>query len=429
MNKTKLIMPLNKFSTRFSLSFLIFLLVCFVSTSSFAGPTDSTTAKKEAAPAAGGDDALVVNGEVIFKGNCAQCHFLDKDKVGPPLRGAVGRWGSAAKMMDFIKHPAATAATDAYAKSLLTKFAPTVMPNHDFLKANELKSLVAYIQKGKDPVAVGTSAAIKEGGTAPAETPYMLYILIIIVLILIVVVLILILTVVQKYLKDKEATLVKEDKELVDQKFNIMDVVKSNIFITIVSLLFIGVAAKSCWVGLMGIGVEQGYAPKQPIPFSHKLHAGKYKIDCNYCHTGVTKGKQANIPSLNICMNCHSQIKTGPSGDKALADLREHYAKKTPVKWIRVHNLPDLAYFNHSQHVKVGGIECRTCHGDIDSMDVVKQHSNLTMGWCINCHRETAVNAKGNAYYDKLIADHNKLSKKDMTVAEIGGLECSKCHY
>jgi cytochrome c2 len=426
MNKTKLIMPLNKFSTRFSLSFLIFLLVCFVSTLSFAQnePVVPTV------PAAGGNEALVTNGEVIFKSNCAQCHFLDKDKVGPPLRGAVGRWGSADKMMDFIKHPAATATTNPYAKSLLAKYAPTVMPNHDFLKADELKSLVAYIEKGKDPVAVGETTKTAEGGqAAPAETSIMLYILITIVLILIVIVLILILTVVQKYLKDREATLVKEDKELVDQKFSIMAVVKSNIFITIVSLLFIGVAAKSCWVGLMGIGVEQGYAPKQPIPFSHKLHAGKYKIDCNYCHTGVTKGKQANIPSLNICMNCHTQIKTGPSGDKALADLRDHYARKTPVKWIRVHNLPDLAYFNHSQHVKVGGIECKTCHGDIDSMDVVKQHSNLTMGWCINCHRETAVNGKGNAYYDKLIADHNKFSKKDMTVAEIGGLECSKCHY
>jgi len=426
MNKTKLIMPLNKFSTRFSLSFLIFLLVSFVSTSSFA--EDSTATKTGPAP---GGDALVANGEVIFNANCAQCHFLDKEKVGPSLRGAVKRWGGADKMMEFIKQPAVTATKNPYAKALLAKYAPTVMPNHDFLKENDLKSLVAYIEKGKDPVAVGAKATTEGGGgaAAQAETPYMLYTLIIIVLILVVVVLVLILTVVQKYLKDRETTLAKEDRELVDQKFSIMAVVKSNIFITIISLLFIGVAAKSCWVGLMGIGIEQNYAPKQPIPFSHKLHAGKYKIDCNYCHTGVTKGKQANIPSLNICMNCHTQIKTGPSGDKALADLREHYAKKTPVKWVRVHNLPDLAYFNHSQHVKVGGIECRTCHGDIDSMDVVRQHSNLTMGWCINCHRETAVNGKENAYYDKLIADHNKYSKKELTVAEIGGLECSKCHY
>jgi cytochrome c2 len=427
MNKTKLNMPLNKFSPRFSLSFLIFLLVCFVSISSFA---QDSTAKKESAPAAGGGDALVGQGEAIFKSNCSSCHFLDKEKVGPALRGAVKRWGGAAQMMEFIKQPAVTATKNPYAKTLLAKYAPTVMPNHDFLKENELKSLVAYIENGKDAVIIKDGPQPGPGGaTAQAETPVMLYVLIIIVLILISVVLVLILVVVKKYLKDKEDTLAVEDKELVNQKFSIKAVVRSNIFITIVSLLFIGVAAKSCWVGLMGIGIEQNYAPKQPIPFSHKLHAGKYKIDCNYCHTGVTKGKQANIPSLNICMNCHSQIKTGPSGDKALADLRDHYARKTPVKWVRVHNLPDLAYFNHSQHVKVGGIECKTCHGDIDSMDVVRQHSNLTMGWCINCHRETAVNGKGNAYYDKLIADHNKFSKKELTVAEIGGLECSKCHY
>jgi mono/diheme cytochrome c family protein len=416
-------MPLNKFSSRFSLSFLIFLLVCFVSTTSFA--QDSIKA------AGGASDPLVAQGEAIFKSNCSSCHALGKVKVGPALSGAVGRWGSEAKMIDFIKHPGQTATKDAYAKALLAKFAPTVMPNQDFLKDDELKAIVAYIKGGKDPVEGGGGGTPNPvpGETAKAETPYMLYTLIIIVLILLVIVLILILTVVKRYLRDKENTLVAEDKELVNQKFSIKAVIKSNIFITIVSLLFIGVAAKSCWVGLMGIGIEQNYAPKQPIPFSHKLHAGKYKIDCNYCHTGVTKGKQANIPSLNICMNCHSQIKTGPSGDKALADLRDHYARNTPVKWVRVHNLPDLAYFNHSQHVKVGGIECKTCHGDIENMDVVRQHSNLTMGWCINCHRETAVNGKGNAYYDKLIADHNKFSKKELTVAEIGGLECSKCHY
>ncbi|MFL5730384.1 MAG: c-type cytochrome [Cytophagaceae bacterium] len=413
-------MPLNKFSSRFSLSFLIFLLVCFLSNTAFA---------QDSKPTGGASDPLVSQGEAIFKANCSSCHKLGSVKVGPALSGAVGRWGSEAKMIDFIKHPAVTATKDPYAKTLLAKFAPTVMPNQDFLKDDELKAIAAYIKGGKDEEIIKGPGKNPVPGETKAETPYMLYTLIVIVLILLVIVLCLILVVVKKYLKDKEATLATEDKELVNQKFSIKAVVKSNIFITIISLLFIGVAAKSCWVGLMGIGIEQSYAPKQPIPFSHKLHAGQYKINCNYCHTGVTKGKQANIPSLNICMNCHSQIKTGPSGDKALADLRDHYARKTPVKWVRVHNLPDLAYFNHSQHVKVGGIECQTCHGSIDSMDVVKQHSNLTMGWCINCHRETAVNGKGNAYYDKLIADHNKYSKKELTVAEIGGLECSKCHY
>ena len=156
-------------------------------------------------------------------------------------------------------------------------------------------------------------------------------------------------------------------------------------------------------------GVQQGYQPTQPIAFSHEIHAGQYEIECQYCHTGVMISKSANIPSANICMNCHTAIKTE---SKEIAKIYKaiDYDPETgeygdnvkPIEWVRVHNLPDLAYFNHSQHVNVGEIECQTCHGPIEEMAVVKQWSTLTMGWCINCHRETKVNAKGNAYYDQL---------------------------
>jgi NAD-dependent SIR2 family protein deacetylase len=166
--------------------------------------------------------------------------------------------------------------------------------------------------------------------------------------------------------------------------------------------------------GLYTIGVQQGYQPKQPIAFSHKIHAGQYEIECKYCHTGAAKNKQATIPSINICMNCHSQIKKGTNtGEAEIAKIYQAagfdpntatYSGVTkPVEWVRIHNLPDLAYFNHAQHVNVGGIACQTCHGPIQEMDVVKQYSLLTMGWCIDCHRKTDVNTKGNAYYDKLV--------------------------
>jgi len=175
-----------------------------------------------------------------------------------------------------------------------------------------------------------------------------------------------------------------------------------------------------------GIGIHQGYAPEQPIQFSHKLHAGQYEINCNYCHTGVYKGKGANIPSANICMNCHNAIKReSPEIQKIYRSLE----KDEPIQWVRVHNLPDLAYFNHSQHTNVGGLECTNCHGEIAKMEVVQQRSSLTMGWCIDCHRKTNVNAKGNAYYDKLVALHDSDHKEPMKVKDIGGLECSKCHY
>jgi hypothetical protein len=183
--------------------------------------------------------------------------------------------------------------------------------------------------------------------------------------------------------------------------------------------------SKAGYDKVYGIGIAQGYAPKQPIAFSHKLHAGMYEIDCNYCHVQVTKGKQAMIPSVNICMNCHNAIKTESPEIKKI--WRAVQTGK-PIEWVRVHNLPDLAYFNHAQHVKVGGLECQSCHGAIQNMEVVQQHSTLTMGWCINCHRQTAVNAKGNAYYDKLVQLHVD-SKDALKVKDIGGLECAKCHY
>jgi hypothetical protein len=175
-----------------------------------------------------------------------------------------------------------------------------------------------------------------------------------------------------------------------------------------------------------GVGIHQGYAPEQPIKFSHKLHAGDYQINCTYCHTGVYKGKGANVPSANICMNCHNAIKReSPEIQKIYRAIE----KDEPIQWVRVHNLPDLAYFNHAQHTNVGGLECTNCHGDIQKMEVVEQRSSLTMGWCIDCHRKTEVNAKDNAYYDKLVEIHNKDNKEPLKVQNIGGLECSKCHY
>jgi hypothetical protein len=228
-----------------------------------------------------------------------------------------------------------------------------------------------------------------------------------------------------KYLKQSKG-LSTEDLDVLEPEWTIGDVLRSRAFITIVGFLFLGLVTKAGLEGLISVGVQQGYAPTQPIPFSHKLHAGQYEIACQYCHTGVEKGKSANIPSANICMNCHNAIKTtGPWMQK----IYDHVLNDEPIQWVRVHNLPDLAYFNHAQHVKVAGLACENCHGDIKEMEVVQQASLLTMGWCIDCHRKTDVNHKGNAYYDKLVKLHAKDSKKPMKVEDIGGLECSKCHY
>jgi hypothetical protein len=197
------------------------------------------------------------------------------------------------------------------------------------------------------------------------------------------------------------------------------------------------------WYSLKAIAVTQGYTPDQPIKYSHMLHAGDMKIACIYCHSGAEKGKTAGVPSANVCMNCHKFVKKGPTtGTEEIAkiykaldydpDKGTYGPNPKPIQWVRVHNLPDLAYFNHSQHVVVGKVECQSCHGPVqDIYTVAGQYSKLTMGWCIDCHRTTNVKMAGNHYYDQY---HEKLMAKLgndslITVEKIGGTECARCHY
>jgi hypothetical protein len=202
---------------------------------------------------------------------------------------------------------------------------------------------------------------------------------------------------------------------------------------------------------LMQIGIDQGYAPIQPIHYSHKIHAGANQIECKYCHSSARVSKHSGIPSLNVCMNCHEYIadyngeedlENGYTKDFYTNEIKKLYnavgwdeenqvytGNTQPVKWVRIHNLPDFVYFNHAQHAQVAKIECQTCHGPVEEMEILYQYSPLTMGWCIDCHRESNVD-KDNEYYQKV---HEELSKKygveKLTVAQLGGIECAKCHY
>jgi hypothetical protein len=193
------------------------------------------------------------------------------------------------------------------------------------------------------------------------------------------------------------------------------------------------------------VGVQQGYSPTQPINYSHKLHAGDYKIDCKYCHSTVEKSRSASIPSLNTCMNCHKFVKATDKYDgETSPEIQKIYdavgfdgenmeyiegAVQKPIEWVRIHNLPDLAYFNHSQHVAVGKVECQTCHGPIEEMEKVYQFSTLQMDWCIDCHRERGIDSENNKYYEEVHKNMKAEGKDYITVAENGGLECGKCHY
>jgi hypothetical protein len=209
----------------------------------------------------------------------------------------------------------------------------------------------------------------------------------------------------------------------------------------------------------IGLGRNKGYQPVQPIYYSHKVHAGTNQISCLYCHGGAQDSKHANIPSVNVCMNCHMAIKeytgdpitredgssvNGTTEIKKLyeysgwnPDLKKYDKPGKAIEWIRIHNLPDHVYFNHAQHVKVGQQKCQTCHGNIQEMPEVAQFADLSMGWCINCHRETKVQfnddkGHGNKFYSIYEKFHDDIKNKkydSVTVEKIGGTECQKCHY
>ena len=181
----------------------------------------------------------------------------------------------------------------------------------------------------------------------------------------------------------------------------------------------------------INLGRTKNYMPDQPIKFSHKVHAGQNKIDCKYCHSIATESKSAGIPSADLCMNCHKVVKGGTrSGKFEINKIYRAVESGKPIEWVRIHKLPDHAFFSHAQHVEAGKVECKTCHGAVETMDLVKQVSDLSMGWCVNCHRTTGIQAVNSKYYENFKALHNdaKAGKK-ITVERLGGIDCAKCHY
>ncbi len=168
---------------------------------------------------------------------------------------------------------------------------------------------------------------------------------------------------------------------------------------------------------IWAVGINQGYAPEQPIDFSHKLHAGENEVPCLYCHSGAERSRHAGIPAVNVCMNCHSVLERETRG---IQNFKEAVAQGRPIEWVKIHNLPDFVYFNHSQHVRAGGVACQECHGPVEELDLMRQEAPLTMGWCLDCHRSGGMS--------DLASDYNAHREKNENVA-VSGLDCGNCHY
>jgi mono/diheme cytochrome c family protein len=394
-------------------------------------------------------------GRTIFRERCTSCHALDRDLVGPALQPLVPTKDEAFLIKWIHNAPALIASGDKEAVEA-SKWNPNAeMTAFPTLTEVQIKSILAYIKAG-EPKKAGDAAA----AAAPEEvSSFSIAGVIAIILISIIVLVVLgrAIKMLERLILQKQGVVIV-DPEKMPLSAGLNRLFKNKKFIFFFILCLVVTLSTFGWMGMWNTGVHTGYQPEQPIKFSHELHAGVNQIDCQYCHVGAYKSKNATIPSLNICMNCHKAVQARDNYDGNISpEIQKIYnalgydadkmtydkSKEKPVEWVRVHNLPDFAYFNHSQHVVVAeeairkekGLKpnepvCFACHGPVDTMQEIYQYSPLTMKWCINCHKETQLEVKGNAYYDKIIEAHEKIKKGvKITPASLGGLECGKCHY
>jgi cytochrome c2 len=410
-------------------------------------------------------------GEALFKTNCSACHALDKQMVGPALGGVVDRLKTEQNLgvdwfQKWIKdNKALRASGDKYANEVFEKFKKVEMTQFPSLSDQDVADILEYTTNPPKVEPAAEDAANSPEAQKAAQEEKNQSIIILVSLVSIAGLLLWILFRLSQLVKlqrksgeisDLDATRIHSLGEFYN-KYQTLGK-------TVMGLLAV-LALYGIWNWLMWVGVYKGYQPEQPIYFSHKIHAGENKIDCQLCHSSAKYGKVSEIPSVNVCMNCHKgiaeykgkYIEEGKDRAFYTAEIKKIYeaagwdegsqsytGKIKPIEWVRIHNMPDFVYFNHSQHVVAGeqtimkakkvDVVCKACHGQVQEMDKVQMANNFTMGWCIECHRTTEVdmtNGYNKEYYQKL---HDKLKKQyggetKMTVDAIGGLECGKCHY
>jgi mono/diheme cytochrome c family protein len=438
----------NSISRKIVFSLALMLTFSFSSFSQETPPAaaaDPAAASAAPAAATGGDPAA---GKALFNANCAACHNLDKKMTGPALRGVSAKYDKEWLYKWVNNSSALIKSGDAKAIKVFEENNKSVMTAFPQLSTTDIDNIIAYTDEPKAEPAAAVAALPGQGADANQGGISNDVILgaLALVMMMLVIMLFFVNNVLTKVAKSNGIELPAKQGVSLWQAF------AKNQFLVLVASIFLLLSSGYFVYGwMMQVGVDQDYAPIQPIHYSHRIHAGSNGIDCKYCHSAARVSKNAGIPSLNVCMNCHKNIAevadttATPEYSKAFYDgeiqklydavgwdkaTQKYTGKTKPVKWVRIHNLPDFAYFNHSQHVTVAGIECQKCHGPVQEYEIQKQFAPLTMGWCIKCHRETDVKMEGNAYYTKI---HEELSKKygvdKLTAAQMGGLECGKCHY
>ena len=386
------------------------------------------------------------DGKALFQSNCASCHGINKALVGPALMGVEERVPDKKLLHDWIRNNQKVLASgNKYFNDLFAQYNKAPMNMFPNFSDAEIDAILSYV--GTETIKLNSAPVPVPGGDegkGQESDNSLMYGILTLILAVIALVLLQVNSNLKKLADDREGVPSSEP----------IPFYRNKAYIAMMAVVLFVIGGYYVIQGAIGLGRQKDYQPVQPIFYSHKVHAGTNQINCLYCHGGAQEGKHANIPSLNVCMNCHMAI-TEYGGPKlyteegnevnGTAEIQKIYSytgwdpaqkkyanPEKPIEWVKIHNLPDHVYFNHSQHVKAGKVQCQTCHGPITEMGEVKQFADLSMGWCVNCHRESKVQFVDNKFYSIYEKLHNDIKSGKMdsvTVEQIGGTECQKCHY
>ena len=366
--------------------------------------------------------------------------------TGPALKGVTETVpGGMNWIYDWVHNSSKVIASgDEYANNLFNEWGKVQMTHFPQLSNEDIDNIFAYVNSYEAPGAPAPAAGAGATQPTPSGSNSLLFGILTLVLAILALILLQVNSNLRKLANEKEG--IPNPRPIPFYRN------KRNIFVAVIILFLL--AGYFLVDAATTVGYSKNYQPKQPIVFSHKVHAGINQINCLYCHAGAEKSRYSMIPSPNICMNCHRVIDqyTGNEFHDAEGNLvngteeihklydaagwdpeKKQYTKPGhPIEWVQVHNLPDYVYFNHSQHVKVGQIQCQTCHGPIQEENEVYQYATLGMGWCVNCHRTTKVQFSTNGYYNIFTKyeQQMKMHQIDSVTVEMqGGTDCQKCHY